>query len=76
MAYESGYRSTAAERRTKEAERLAWLEARDRRWAAGTVDQMLVEMREVDCSPNADLRAFVQSRHAELVAQYQSGGAA
>ena len=66
-------RYTPKERRQREAERLAWLEDRDRRWAAGTVDDMYTEMRRVDCLPDEELRQWVEHRHAKLVAYY--GGA-
>jgi hypothetical protein len=65
-------RYTAADKRRKEAERLAYLVARDQRWAAGTVDEMLAEYRLIAVGTEAELRAEVEARHATLVALYRA----
>lgn len=70
-ATEGRPRHTAAERRAKEAQRLADLVARDERWAAGTVDEMLAEYRLIAVGTEAELRAEVEARHATLVALYR-----
>jgi hypothetical protein len=69
-ATEGRPRYTAADRRAKEAERLAALAARDRRWAEGTFEDMLADMRQLDASPEDELRAFVAERHAALRAEH------
>ena len=78
MAYENGYRSTAAERRAKAAEAEAASLAEDRRVATLTFDEYLAEVAaaygvthtsNVAAGEDVD---WYRTRHADLVARHAS----
>jgi hypothetical protein len=73
MAYDKGYRSSAAERRAKIAEATARQEAKSREEAAMTLDAF-VALKLTEAPPAAhcqeQTRVWAIARHAELVAQF------
>lgn len=78
MAYETGYRSTAAERRAKAAEAASERVAEDARQAALTLDEYLAEVaaqygvtHTSNVAAGEDREWYVE-RHATLVALYAS----